>query len=316
MKFRKSLLLFLIVIMLFSTISACFAQDAQGAFKKGMKLFRDKKFRQAISSFDSALGSNKSFVKAYVFRGLSYFMLEDHLKAINDLNKALQMDPENVTALFGRGQAYLFIGKSKEAIVDFSSVLTKQPENALSHLQRGICYYRLGEYKKAVSDASKAISSNVKNIDPYILRGACYYRQKLYDATVTDFKRARDLRPDGPYLQLLYYVARAHSGNTSTDELRAFADKYKAKGNEFPYNLIKMMLGRRTAVECLKDVEKFKPAKLKGTILQQTQFFVSIFFFIQGDKTKAEKYEKLALNGVNKLFLIDALVKVQYYEFK
>lgn len=319
MKHRKTLILLIVVLFMISAVSVCFAQDAkdaQASFNKGLEQFRNKRYEKAITSFDTSIAGNKSYVKAYVFRGLSYFMLKDHLKAVNDLDKALQMDPENVTALFGRGMTYLFLGKSRKAITDFSAVLKQQPENSWSHLQRGICYYRLGDLTKAISDSSKAISFNPKNYDAFLLRGACYWKQKLYKASVRDIKRARDLKPDSPYLQLLYYITEAQIGKPSIDKLRDFANLHKSEADKFPYYLIDMMLGRKTPVECLKVAEEFKPKHLRGTILQQTQFFVAQYFFINKDKEKGEKYLKLAFNGENKMFLIQMLVKHQFYEFK
>ena len=317
MKTNKRLVLILVSLMLAAFITTAFAQTAaKDPYKDGLKLFQKKSYKEAIPCFDQALAVNKNFVKAYVFRGLSYYMLEDHEKAINDLNKAIQMDPENVTALYGRGMAYLFTGKSQKAITDFTMVLQKQPENSLSYFNRAICYYRLNEMKKAVSDASKAISNNPKNARAYFLRGACYWKQELYEAATRDLKRAVELRPDGPNFQLMYYMAKAHMGDISTDQLKAFYEKYQKKADQWPYPAVAMMLGRIEPVDCLKAAEKFEPVKLRATVVQQANFYISGFFFIQKNQEKAEKYMKLAINGENKLFVIQSLIKHEYYQGK
>ncbi|MCD4786216.1 MAG: tetratricopeptide repeat protein [Candidatus Eremiobacteraeota bacterium] len=317
MKRNNKLVIILVSLMLVTLITAVYAQSsANVSYKAGLKFFSHKKYREAIPHFDSAIETNGSFVKAYVFRGLSYYMLEDHNKAINDLNKALQLDPENVTALYGRGMAYLFTGKSQKAITDFSMVLKKQPENSKSYVNRAICYYRLNKMKKAVSDASKSISFNVKNPSPYFLRAACYWRQGLHKAAVLDLKRAVDLYPNGPNLQIMYYISKAHIGDTSTDQLKAFYEKNKKKADVWPYPAIAMMLGKIEPVDCIKAAKKFKPLKLRGTIEQQANFYVGEFFFIHKNQEKADKYRKLAMDGENKLFIIQSLVKLEYYDFK
>ncbi len=317
MKTDKRLLVILVTLMLAAFISTAYAQTAaKDPYKDGLKLFEKKSYKEAIPCFDKALAVNPNFVKAYVFRGLSFYMLEDHEKAINDLNKAIQLDPGNVTALYGRGMAYLFTGKSQKAVTDFTMVLQKQPENAASYFNRAICYYRLNDMKKAVSDASKAISFNPKNAQAYFLRGACYWKQELYEAAERDMKRAVDLRPDGPNLQLMYYLAKAHNGDIKTDQLKAFYEKNQKKADQWPYPAVAMMLGRMEPGDCLKAAEKYEPERLRPTMVQQANFYIGGFFFIQKNTEKYEKYTKLAMSGDNDLFIIQSLVKHDYYKAK
>ncbi|MCE7869631.1 tetratricopeptide repeat protein [bacterium CPR1] len=96
--------------------------------------------------------------KAFVFRGASYFLLDQHQKAISDLDKALQLDPENPEALYYRGCAYLFKGDSKQAIKDYDRFLKLQTESGAGYFYRGLAHYRLGQLEPCVSDTSKAIS--------------------------------------------------------------------------------------------------------------------------------------------------------------
>ena len=314
---KKSTILLLIFALLITALTLAYAQSsANKSYKEGLKLFSNKKYREAIPYFNNALGANSKFVKAYVFRGLSYYMLEDHNAAINDLNKAIQMDPQNVTALYGRGMAYLFTGKSQKAITDFTMVIQQQQENSKSYFNRAICYFRLNELKKAVSDASKAISFNVKDARAYFLRAACYWKQGLNKAAITDLERAINLHPEGPHLRLLHYVCKAREGDASTDQLKEFYEKHEDKADEWPYPAIAMMLGKVEPIDCLKAAEKFNPKKLRGTIIQQADYYVSEFFLIHGNKEKAAKYREKAMNGENKLFIIQSLIKHEYYEAK
>ncbi|MCE1247482.1 MAG: tetratricopeptide repeat protein [Firmicutes bacterium] len=314
---KKLTVIAVVLLAVFALTSICQAKEAgaQKSFMEGLKLFRTKEFKQAIPKFDAAIKANKGFVKAYVFRGLSQFMLEDQNKAIADLNIALQLDPQNVTALFARGEAYLLIGDSKNAITDFSGVLLKQPENSLSYLHRAMCYYRLGDDKKTISDASKAISYNPKSAEAFFMRGVSYWIQELYDASVKDFEKAATLKPNEPYYQLFYYVAKARNGEKSNANLKAFRAKNAGKDEEFPNYLIDMMVGKKEPADCLKIANQFEPERLRPIVLQQTQFFVGQYFFIQGNKAKSDEYIKMALNGPEKLFLIQGLLKAQFYEF-
>gem|GEM_PF-1042175 len=316
MRKRNALLMAIAVFMLFAFTAAAYAEDAQTLYVSGIKKVKSRDFEGAINDFGAAIQANKGFVKAYVGRGMCYFMLDRHKQAIDDLNKAIQLDPENVTALFWRGSSYLMAGDSKSAIPDYSGVLRKQPENAYSYLFRGIAYFRLDKLQEAIADVSKCISYNPRKADPYVIRGMCYWKKKMLDSAVRDMKRGVELQPANGYYQLLAYTASALNGDASTDELQKFYGKDDAKKDKIVYQIIGMMLGRETPDSCLKAAEKFEPENLRGTIVQQTQFFMSSYFSIKGDKEKAKKYEDLAMNGENKLFVIQMIVKMIFYELK
>lgn len=55
---------------------------------------------------------------------------------------------------------------------------------------------------------------------------------------------------------------------------------------------------------------------IRPTIIQQAQFFVGNYFAIQGDKEKSKKYMDKAMNGENKLFVMQMIVKMIFYELK
>lgn len=316
MNTRNALFAVMVVFLLFAFVTASYAEDAQNLYIAGVKKVKDREFEKALTDFSNAIKANKGFVKAYVGRGMCYFMLDNHKKAIADLNEAIQLDPENTTALFWRGASYLMAGDSKSAIPDFGGVLRKQPENSYSYLLRGIANYRLDKLDEAVADSSKAISYNPKKAEPYIIRGLCYWKKELYDSAVRDLKRGVELQPSNSYYQILAYSAQARNGDKSTTDLAKFYEGEDAKQDMVMYQCIGMMLDKAKPEDCLKAAEKYEPANLRGTILQQVQFFISNYFFVKGDKEKSKKYADLAMNGENKLFVVQAVVKMLFYELK
>ena len=319
MTIKGTLIILIAAVMLLAFTVAGYAQDkATTLYMAGCKSIQDKEFTKALGLFDQALKENKTFVKAYVGRGMAQFMLNEHKKALADLNYAIERNPQNVTALFWRGSTYLMLGESKNAIPDYTAVLKQQPENAYSYLMRSICQFRLDKFEEAIADSSKAISYNPRKAEPFIVRGLCYYKQKKFDSAVRDLKKGVALEPDTAYYQLLAYSAQAMNGDKKTDDLAAFykkMDPARGKG-EIAYDAIAMMLGKKTPEEVLKAAEKFEPARLKATMVQQAQFFVSIYFTISGNNEKAAKYLDLAEKGENKLFVMAAIVKMSFYDFK
>jgi len=316
MRFRTAISLFLAIAFVCSLCTALYAEDAQSLYTIGIQCVKDRDFNKAMGYFDQALKLNKAYVKAWVGKGICNFMNDNHKKALDDLNKAVQLDPENVTALFWRGTTFLMLGESRNAIPDYTGVLRKQPENSASYLFRGICHFRMDNLEEAISDVSRSISYNPRKADPYIVRGICYYKKEKFDSAVRDLKRGVELDPGVAYYQLLAYTAQARNGDKNKDSISDFYSKNHTDKDSIDVMLIGMMIGKVSPDECLKAADRYEPARLRPTIKQQVQFFVSNLFTLQGDKEKAQKYMDLAMSGENKLFIIQAIVKMGYYDFK
>ncbi|MHC9541769.1 MAG: tetratricopeptide repeat protein [Vulcanimicrobiota bacterium] len=316
MRFSTVISLLLAIAFIFSLSSVLYAENAQSLYIQGVECIKDKDYKKAIGYFEQAIKLNKAYVKAYVGKGICSFMMDNHRKALDDLNKAVQLDPENVTALFWRGTTYLMLGESKNAIPDFTGVLRKQPENSASYLFRGICHFRLDNLTETISDVSKSISFNPRKADPYIVRGMSYFKKEKYDSAVRDLTRGVELEPNNAYYQLLAYTAKARGGDMSKDSISAFYEKNHSDNDALDVMMIGMMIGKVAPDVVLKAAAKFEPEHLRGTMIQQAQFFVGNLFYLQGDKEKGKKYIDLAMNGENRLFVIQAIVKIGYYDFK
>src|SRR6056297_169996 len=67
-----------------STLVVAENQEAELAYNKGLELFSQKKYSDAIDKFNEAISFKKDFAKAYYNRGLSYIELGQNDKAVED----------------------------------------------------------------------------------------------------------------------------------------------------------------------------------------------------------------------------------------
>lgn len=300
------------VFILGATASADTARDQ---YEEGYKHYKKKEFHKALEYFDKAIEANKGYVKAYLYRGVTYFMLDNHQKALKDFNKAVELDPDNFMALFYRGQAYFYTGHSKKAIEDYKRALQKQPENAKIFIQMATAYYRLGNLKETVSYASKTISYAPKHPGAFMLRGAAYWRQGNLDAAIRDFKMAKNLVPDSPKTQLFYYIAKARNGDKYTGELKKFYKR--TKDRKWPFPAVALILDKITPEECVKAALKdAKNDTYKNIYEAQAHFYIAWNYLIEGDEDKAEEFFKKAMNDHAKLFMIQGVIKDQLAKMK
>ncbi|GMU56367.1 MAG: hypothetical protein AMXMBFR33_55130 [Candidatus Xenobia bacterium] len=277
--------------------------DERKEFEAGYKQFQVKNYKGAIHHFDRALKKEPGFVKAYVWRGASFFLMDDPKRSMNDLNKALELDPENEVAIYFRGGAYFFLGDSRAAIKDYTRFLKFSEENAQGYFYRALSHYRLGEIQPAISDASRAIEFNPKNGDAFAIRGGAYMRQQNYSGATRDFEFAVKLQPDNPTYQMLHYVAQARSGNTSTADLQKFAAT-APQTNAWPYPALRLLLGKITPEECIAEAQKSSENEVYRTMaVDQANFYAAQYYTLKGDAPKATEYMTMVEhNELNLLF--------------
>ncbi len=294
-------------------VTPAFAQanaiDTRKLYDESYKVFREGDYAEAIKGFDKCIKANPGFVKAFVFRGASYFLLDQHQKAIGDLDKALQLDPENPEALYYRGCAYLFKGDSKEAIKDYDRFLKIQTESGAGYFYRGLAHYRLNQLDLCVSDTSKAISFGLaKRSVVYALRGMAYVRMERNQAALDDFEAAANLEPDNTMLILLNYVAKARLGTQDKTYLQSYAQRATEK-ESWPYPVVQMYLGQIGPDECLKAAVNLSDERYREMMQHQADFFVGQYFIMNGQTDKGKGYVTKALGENKNLFLMDAYVK-------
>jgi len=99
----------LIIGILLSFLFLFTESYAEEAVGKGIILYREARFNDAIAELDSVLESAPTIAKAYLYRGNVYFMKEDFISAIQDYSKALRINPEYALAYYNRAVAYYSI---------------------------------------------------------------------------------------------------------------------------------------------------------------------------------------------------------------
>lgn len=285
--------------------------SSREAFELATKSLEKHDYKGALGLYSQALESNPGFVKAHVFRGVCYFMLDNPRKAVNDLDRSLELDPENPEGLFYRAQALFFLGDSRTALKDYERFLALVPENSPARLQKAMAHFRLGQYDAVITEASRSIAANPRNADAFALRGGAYWRKDSQGPAKDDFQAATTLRPENALFQLLYYVAREFSGESGKADLEAFYAK-AANKQAWPYPAVAMMLGKATPQECFKAAQAVADSPYAKDITEaQAYFFTGCLFKIKKNEAKFEEYLALA-NKTSNLYLIQGMVKQRF----
>jgi len=132
-------------------------------FKRANSLFREGKYRNAVSEYELALKYKPDLVQAYRYIGESYKQLykpgvdsalnkELEKKALEALNKALEIEPNNKEIIYSLGDMYDKLRRFKEAEKLYLRILELDPQNMDNFYVVAEFYSR---YAGEVPDAAK-----------------------------------------------------------------------------------------------------------------------------------------------------------------
>lgn len=114
-----------------STSSNAIANQDVAWFNQGVQLIEDKKYREALSSFDRALpafaGDDAMIIRILNNRGNAYYFLEDYPKCVESYHQAMIIRPTEVRGetLYNMGTAYAEMERYNDAIKCFEQAIPR-----------------------------------------------------------------------------------------------------------------------------------------------------------------------------------------------
>lgn len=272
------------------------------SYEKGVSLYNQKKYQEAIDAFNITISLNATYGDAYLARGKAFYQIgrmkiyevrgdEEFNEGINDFTKALIFGGNNSEILTYRGWSYYWKGIN------------------LYHRHRD------GKYAKAsfplfelvVADFSQVIIDNQDNVDALVGRSLAYGwigygsdepehqrdSQKL-DLAIKDAKWAYNRDPKNPWTNYaLYQVANIE--DQPPENLIKALDKavlYDLGEAWYYYE-------RGHAKESLKDEEGFLSDMKKAIELQPR--FLYAYNGLAGYYSSQEKYDEALVTAQKSL---------------
>ena len=114
-----------------STMSNAISNQDVAWFNQGVQLIEDKKYREALSSFDRALpafaGDDAMIIRILNNRGNAYYFLEDYPKCVESYHQAMLIRPTEVRGetLYNMGTAYAEMERYNDAIKCFEQAIPR-----------------------------------------------------------------------------------------------------------------------------------------------------------------------------------------------
>lgn len=184
-----------------------FGQTAQQAYGKGIELFAQKKYQEAVNQFNIALKQNPDFVEAYAYRGTSEYYLGNvdgaginwyiaKNKGLTNAKKLIDkflykdFEPTKVPERYmEEGNVKFKAGDYHGAIIEYTNVTYLKPDYYWAYNKRAYAKTRLKKFKDAIKDYTRAIELNQTDSRLYTFRGLAKMQLKDKAGACVDIQK-------------------------------------------------------------------------------------------------------------------------------
>ncbi|MDE2489339.1 MAG: tetratricopeptide repeat protein [Elusimicrobia bacterium] len=251
-----------LALLLTACAAPALARDREAAARElseARATFLQGRFRDAMSSADSAISDDSGLGDAYALRARLWSALGDQARARADAKRALdkigswRLTPDDLLA---RGDAYLAAGDPERAMRDFDAAVTATNRSAEALAERARGWIALGEPTKARADLDAALSIRAKVPLWLYARARLRYEQGDDAGAIDDLTSALVASRDFPAAFGLLGAALARRGDLP--RARKAYDKALSldAAYEFPYlGRAALSLREGNAAAAMKDFE-------------------------------------------------------------
>jgi tetratricopeptide (TPR) repeat protein len=164
--------------------------QAQTYYNRGKQYEHQKKYRNALEQYTSAIEHDPNFAEAYLGQAVAYYNLEKYQKAIPACDHAVKIKPKYAEAYYYRGLARCAFGEFgdlREALSDYNQAIRFNPTFADAFYHRGLLHQRNGGSEiKATADIETAA-------ELYQQQG----NQEMYRKAIAQVRKNTTISPGG-----------------------------------------------------------------------------------------------------------------------
>lgn len=184
------------------------AAPAQTYRKKGDQFLAERRYPEALESFQKAVEADPKFAAAHFGMGLAHKRMHADDDAETALNKGLKIEPKNTAGLGALAQVYLDTDRSSEAVKVLQTALDISPERYDLHFWLARAYEDIGRKDDSKAEYGKAqilaeIQAKQKPKDPDVRHILSLIQNNLgrndsgrYEEAIRWGKEETELSPD------------------------------------------------------------------------------------------------------------------------
>jgi tetratricopeptide (TPR) repeat protein len=193
---------------------------AQHFFDRGVEQYKERKYDEAMQSFDRAIASDPDFHLAYSVRAELHRQRDELDAAIADDTSAIRTKPDQPEPYYNRAITYLDLGDPDRALPDFAEYVRLKPDDPDGHLRRAEVFAGLGDFGHALAERDALVRASPKYMTYYLDRSALRRDFGDLDGAMRDIDTAIELGSSDAYTRVRHGLLWRDKGELA----RALAD--------------------------------------------------------------------------------------------
>jgi len=184
-------------------------KNADVCFFIGELKNKQKKYQEAINSYQNAINADESYELAYFRIGEIARELYKNAEAEIYFKKSLQLNPDCSQTLNNLSMVLTALGKNDEAIICINRLAEKHPDNADTLCNRGLILDRLGKDLEAIESIKAALKINPEHEIALLNLAMIYQRRKMINDAIPCYDKLLKINSDNEKaLSLLLHCKR------------------------------------------------------------------------------------------------------------
>jgi tetratricopeptide (TPR) repeat protein/tRNA A-37 threonylcarbamoyl transferase component Bud32 len=163
--------------------------------KKGLSMESLNRHREAIITFDQALGINPRSLRARIYKGNSLMNFGKILEALQCLDEGMKIDSSNWEVWFYKGESHWKLGNIEDALSCFDHALSLTEDQATILGRKGKLLAETGKIEAALECYDLALSQNPRAAEIWNEKGDLLNTMKHFEAALECLKKSLEINP-------------------------------------------------------------------------------------------------------------------------
>lgn len=304
-------------IKIYDELIKLYPNCKEAYFNKGIILYQQKIYPQAIELFSKAIEVDPMYGKAYLYRGKAYFYQSDLKSAEFDF-KSAQIDKETeYDSWLELGMLYVRKKEFDKGLKFLNQCVQKNDTNQIVLLSRASALFEMENFRASIIDCNKIIHKNQNRWEAYLIKAKNYLVLDNTDSTKINLDYARTYSNDNPQVFAVYSEYYLYIDES------AMAASFAEKGLKQQPNNIGLILNRARAFDGMERYDKaneiyLQVAKIADSI-PEYHYYLANNLMSLGDSATAvvELTDAIALRpNYSEAYMLRSKLKAKFGDFK
>ena len=294
-----------------------FPNCKEAYFNKGIILFQQKIYPQAIELFSKAIEVDPMYGKAYLYRGKSYFLQSDLKSAEFDYQSAQSDKETEYDAWLELGMLYVRKLDFEKGLKFLNQCVSVNDTNQIVLLSRASAYFEMENYRASIIDCNKLIHRHNKRWEAYLIKSKNYLFLDKMDSAKLNLDLARVYSNDNSQVLAVY------SEYYLMNDESAMAASFAEKGLKQDPNNIGLILNRARAFDGMDRFDKANEIYLEiekiADSIPEYHFYLANNLMSLGDSATAivELTDAISLRpNYSEAYLLRSKLKAKFGDMK